>query len=378
MNASGETRAIALDISKAFDKVWHAGLLHKLKSYGVSGSLFSIIKSFLTGRKIKIVLDGRSSSLYSINAGVPQGSILGPILFLIFINDLPDNVLCKLSMYADDTTLYQSLDSQGTATKNEAQWAKFEMAADLEYDLRTITEWGDSWLVSFNATKTKLLSINKFRQPYLPSIAMNRLDIPESPMFRMLGMSFASNFSWNGYIESIAKTAAMKVGSLYRVKNILSPSSILYLYKSAIRPCIEYCCHLWAGASAGPIHLLDRIQNRIVNIIGPELSLNLCSLSHRRNVASLSLFYRYFHGRCSGELRELVPPLKTFLRATRHSSQAHRFSVKIPFCYKNLYSSSFFPRTATLWNSLPSHCFPILYDLQSFKCNVNRHLLSLP
>ena len=92
-------------------------------------------------------------------------SILGPIWFLIFINDLPGNILCKLLIYADDTTLYQSLGTQRTANKNEAQWAKFEMAADFEYDLRSVTEWGDAWLVSFNATKTKLLSINKFRQP---------------------------------------------------------------------------------------------------------------------------------------------------------------------------------------------------------------------
>ena len=106
MDACGETRAIALDISKAFDKVWHAGLLHKLKAYGVSGLFLDIIKSFLSDRKIRVLLDGQSSSSYSINAGVPQGSVLGPTLFLIFINDLPDNILSKLAIYADDTTVF--------------------------------------------------------------------------------------------------------------------------------------------------------------------------------------------------------------------------------------------------------------------------------
>ena len=153
LDACGETRAIALDISKAFDKVWHAGLLHKLKAYGVSGPFLDIIKSFLSDRKIRVVLDGQSSSSYSINAGVPQGSVLGPTLFLIFINDLPDNILSKLAIYADDTTVYSCLG------KTNDVFDKVEMAAELEVDLRTVVEWGDKWLVTFNSSKTKLLSI---------------------------------------------------------------------------------------------------------------------------------------------------------------------------------------------------------------------------
>ena len=109
LGTCGETRAIALDISKAFDKVWHAGLLHKMKSYGISGEVLNIIKSFLSGRQTKVVLDGYSSNCYSINSGVPQGSVLGPTLFLIFIHDPSDSILSKLAIYADDTTRYSSL-----------------------------------------------------------------------------------------------------------------------------------------------------------------------------------------------------------------------------------------------------------------------------
>ena len=109
-NRSGATRAVALDVSKAFDRVWHASVLHKLKSYGISGQIFGLISFFLSKRRLRVVLDGKSSQEYPVNAGVPQGSILGPTLFLRYINDLPDDVICDIAVYADDTTLYSKCD----------------------------------------------------------------------------------------------------------------------------------------------------------------------------------------------------------------------------------------------------------------------------
>ena len=222
------------------------------------------------------------------------------------------------------------------------------MAAELEVDLRTVVEWVDKWLVTFNSSKTKLLSINRFKNPFLPSVMMNGAELPENSYFRLLGLTFSNDFSWNNYIESIAKSAAMKVGSLYRAQNFLSPESILYLYKATIRPCIEYCCHIWAGDSADCLSLLDRIQRRITNIVGPDLSSKFQSLSHRRNVASLSLFYKYFHGSCSDELKSLTPTLKSFNRVTRYSANAHPFTVQLPSFNRQFYSKSFFPCTSDL------------------------------
>ena len=109
LDTGGETRATALDMSKAFDKVWHAGLIHKLKAYGVVDPILRILESFLQERSLKVVLDGQTSPLYITNAGVPQRSVLRPTLFLFFINDLPDEVLSRIWIYADDNTLYSSL-----------------------------------------------------------------------------------------------------------------------------------------------------------------------------------------------------------------------------------------------------------------------------
>ena len=108
-NRSGTTRAVALDIFKAFDRIWHAGLLHKLKSYGISGQVFGLISSFLSTRGLQVVLDRKSSQESPVNAEVPHGSILGSTLFLLYINDLPD-VICNIAIYADDTALYSNCD----------------------------------------------------------------------------------------------------------------------------------------------------------------------------------------------------------------------------------------------------------------------------
>ena len=114
-NRSGATRAVALDISKAFDRVWHDGLLHKLKSYGISGQVFGLISSFLSKRQLQV----KSSQEYPVNAGVPQGSILGPTLFLLYINDCPDDVICNIAIDTDDTTLYSKCDEASDLCNNQ-------------------------------------------------------------------------------------------------------------------------------------------------------------------------------------------------------------------------------------------------------------------
>ena len=370
-NRSGATRAMALDISKAFDRVWHAGLLHKLKSYGISGQIFSLISSFLSNRQLRVVLDGKSSQEYPVNVGVPQGSILGPTLFLLYINDLPDDVICDIAIYADDTTLYSRCDRPSDL------WQQLELASELESDLRDTVDWGKKWLVDFNAGKTQLVSFDRSNNNGSIDVRMGGSILEEKSSFKMLGLTFSSKLDWGSYIISIAKTASKKIVALIRSMKFLSPEVALYLYKSTIRPCMEYCCHVWAGAPSCYLELLDTLQKRICRIVGPSLATSLELLAHRRNVASLSLFYRYYFGRSSSELAQLVSLPFSRGRSTRYSDKLHDFSVTIPRCYKDVYVNSFFPRTAKLWNSLPIECFPLTYDLSGFKFRIKRHLLTV-
>ena len=124
--------------------VCHAGLLHKLKSYGISGQIFDLISSFVSNRRLQVVLDGKSSQEYPVNAEVPQGSILGSTLFLLYINELPDYVISDIAIYADDTTLYSKCDQASDL------WQQLELAFVLESDLQDIVDMGRKWLVDFN------------------------------------------------------------------------------------------------------------------------------------------------------------------------------------------------------------------------------------
>ena len=222
-NRSGATRAVALDISKAFDRVWHTGLLHKLKSYGISGQIFGLISSFLSNRQLRVVLDGKSSQEYPVNAGVPQGSILGPTLFLLYINDLPDDVICNIAIYADDTTLYSKCNQASDLRQ------QLELASEVESDLRDTVDWGRKWLVDFNAGKTQLVSFDRSKNTGAIDVKMDGSVLEDKTSFKMLGLTFSSKLDWGSYIVSLAKTASKKIGALIRSMKFLSPEVALYL-----------------------------------------------------------------------------------------------------------------------------------------------------
>ena len=226
---------------------------------------------------------------------------------------------------------------------------------------------GKRWLVDFSAGKTRLVSFDWSNNTGSIDVKIDGSVLEKKSSFNMLGLTFSSKLDWGSYIISFAKTASQKIGTLICSMKFLSPEVALYLYKSTIRPCMEYCCHVWAGAPSCYLELLDKLQKRICRTVGSSLATSLDSLAHRRSVASLNHFYRYYLNRCSSELGELVPLPFSRGRSTCYSDRLHDFSATILRCYKDVYIKSFFPGIARLWNSLPLECFPLTYDLNGFK-----------
>ena len=197
-------------------------------------------------------------------------------------------------------------------------------------------DWGRKWLVDFNAGKTQLVSFNWSNNTGAIDVKMDGSVLEEKSSFKMLGLTFSSKLDRGSYIISIAKTASKKIGALIRYMKFLSSEVALHLYKSTTQPCMEYCCHVWAGAPSCYLELLDKLQKWICRTVGPSIATSLEPLADRRNVTSLSLFYRYYFGRCSSELTQLVPLPFSRGRSTRYSDRLHDFSVTIPRCYADV------------------------------------------
>ena len=158
------------------------------------------------------------------------------------------------------------------------------MASELESDLRDTVDWGRKWLVDFNAGKTQLVLFDRSKNTGAIDVKMDGSVLEEKSSFKMLGLTFSSKLDWGSYIVSIAKTASKKIGALIHSMKFLSPEVVLYLYKSTIRPCMECCSHVWAGAPSCYLELLDKLQKRICRTVGPALAASLEPLAHRQNV----------------------------------------------------------------------------------------------
>ena len=172
--------------------------------------------------------------------------------------------------------------------------------------------------------------------------------LEEKSPFKIAGSTFSSKLDWGSYIICIAKTASKKIGTFIHSMKFLSCKVALYLYKSTICPCMEYCCHVWAGVPGCYLKLFDKLQKWICRTVGPSLATSLEPLADCRNIASLSLSYRYYFGICSSEMAQLIPLPFSRGKSTRYSDRLHDFSVNIFKCYKDVYVKSFFSRTARL------------------------------
>src|ERR1044072_1084796 len=209
----GESFAVALDILDTFDRVWHKALISKLPSFGINPSLCDL-SNFLSGRSIAAVVDGHRSSYKSINSGVPQGSVLSPTLFLIFINDLLSITSSPIHSYADDSTLHYSFQFERRPSQQQLIDSRRIALEQLTSDLSRISNWGRENMVVFNVSKTQLLHLSsRHNLPHNYDIFENTRLKPSS-VLNILGVSFSRDLSWKDHIISLSKQASKRLGIL--------------------------------------------------------------------------------------------------------------------------------------------------------------------
>ena len=232
---SCETRAVFLDISKAFDKVWHEGLIFKLKSNGISGPLLVLIDSYLSNCKQHVVLNGKSSNWSSIPAGVPQGSVLGPLFFLVYINDLVEN---DEKLFADDTSLFTVVYVEGIA------------ADQLNRDLKVISDWAYQWKMQFNPDKNKqaiqVIFSQKRTKPAHPPIFLNESEVKIKHEQKHLGMILDSCLNFNSHVREKIISARyyhiiiIIIGVIRYLSKYVSRDVLDQMYKLYVRPHLDY------------------------------------------------------------------------------------------------------------------------------------------
>ena len=335
-NEGFDVRSVFLDISKAFDKVWYDGLIFKLKQSGISGNLLNLLSNFLRNRKQRVVLNGQTSSWADVNAGVPEASILGPLLFLIYINDLADGLSSNARLSADDTSLFSVVHNANTTAK------------ELNNDLFKISRWAYQWKMSFNPDRSKqsqeVIFSRKTKKEYHSPLAFNNNNVSETNSQKHLGAVLHNRLSVEDHLKMILNKINKTVGLLRKLHNILPRSALLIIYKSFIRPHLDYGDITYDQAYHASFHqkleLLQYISCLAITgaIRGTSREklyeeLGLESLQLRRWFRKLSCFYKLFKSEHPHYLFKLIP--------SRSSSYITRNTHNIPL-FKTRHTFFFF------------------------------------
>ena len=351
-----EVRAVFLDISKAFDKVWHKGLLFKLKQNGVSGSLLMFFQDYLNNRKQRVVLNGSYSSYSTIESGVPQGSVLGPLLFLIYINDLEKNIKSNIKFFADDTMLFSIVNDPAISANN------------LNHDLDIIQRWAYQWKMEFNPDPTKQANAVLF---YCKKSSPNGIVVSKVNDQKHLGLILDSRLSFEKHINGKIIKAKKIVGILKHLSKFLPLRTLDQMYKALVRSHFDYCDIIYHSPShqnQAPLGMtlnslmekVERIQYQSALAItgawhGSSRAklyeeLGWESLSDRRMGRRILQIHKIFNDRTPSYLKDNLPPN---CRALFNGNTRNTFRQII--CKSNRYMNSFFPDAVASWNIFIKH-----------------------
>ena len=355
------TDVIFLDFEKAFDSVPHDRLLLKLNQYGISGELLTWFSNFLTNRYQRVVLEGCHSDLVLVRSGVPQGSILGPLLFLLYVNDIPDHLSSTTAMFADDTLLYDRCPST-------------ETSISIQESLDQANEWCGNWLLRTNVKKCESMKFTRARKPASCNYSIDNKPLSQVLTHKHLGVILSEDLSWKSHILSITARANRLLGLLKRTFGIHS-KALLVGYKIMVRPLLEYACQVWDPHEKYLVEKLERVQRNVTRwIIGRDTSyedrmksLKLPSLTQRREYLGLVQLFKFVVGHSVVNIDDFV----SFNKRSSRNSHCHKLCK--PSCRTNILKYSFWHRHIDKWNSLPESL--VKHDkLYSFKKGLEKIL----
>ena len=372
-----EVRAVFLDMSKAFDKVWHAGLLFKLKQNGINGRLLNLLENYLEKRKQRVLLNGFASEWGFIESGVPQGSVLGPLLFLIYKNDLENGLKSQVNFFADDTSLFSIVKDPNIS------------AIELNHDLDLITSWAYQWKMSFNPDVNKqaveMLFSRKIKPVHHPKIYFNGSEVQNVRTHKHIGLTLDSKLKFSTHINESLSKARKGLGILKLLSRYLSIKTLNVIFKLYVRPHLDFCDVIYhipciTNPFDSSINLnylmntLERLQYQAALAItgawkGTNLSkiyeeLGWETLSDRRWSRRLFQFYNIKNNLTPFYLKIPIPP--EIVRIYGSRSQKVLNDIR---CNTQSYSNSFYPDSVRSWNNIGAELRNSI-NLKKFKTNI--------
>lgn len=358
LDKSGQIDVIFLDFRKAFDLVPHNKLIFKLKNIGLPEFIVNWVSAYLSNRTQFVDINGHCSSKLQVTSGVPQGSVLGPLLFLIYINDIVEVVpeYVGIRLFADDCVLYKEI-----VTMNDQQL--------LNTCLDNVYQWCKQWDMKLNSDKTVYMNITRKKNFFSFPYALQTHVLREVSVYKYLGVTITKNLSWNMHVSNICASAFRKLCFL-KYKLRFAPSSVkLLAYNTIIRPSLEYACVIWDPYTRKNIHAIEMIQRKCIRFIFSKYRMtdsptaimkenNIQELQLRRKILRLKFLFQLKHKHFALDASTFIQPLTSRETRNRHAASITPFQTRT-----NTFKFSFFPRTIVDWNALP---FESLQNIEHF------------
>ena len=314
---------IYLDFAKAFDSVPHERLLGKLKSCGINGKVLEWLKAFLSNRCQTVNVNGMKSDPATVLSGIPQGSVLGPILFVIYINDLPEVVKCGTYLFADDTKIFRQITTK-------------EDALQLQSDINSLEQWSQKWLLTFHPKKYHVLTLGKFYNiTHTEKYTLHRQELEHVFELKGLGVILDAELKFDEHISVKVKKANAIAGLIRRTFSYLDGPLFKKLFTTFVRPHLEYGQVIWTPRLKKYITILENVQRRATKLVDGFYhmsyserlkKLNLPSLVYRRARGDMIEIFKHFHSydNCtlpenfrpgiSSQMKSCMPSLSTHLK----------------------------------------------------------------